>query len=49
MARWVYKTTETIKAKIFNKTFYKFLFSFIAVIASTLLLILALGISGEIQ
>lgn len=28
---------------LFNKTFYKFLFGFIAVIAGTLLLILAVG------
>lgn len=31
---------------MFNKTFYKFLFSFIAVIAGVLLFILILGASG---
>lgn len=31
---------------MFNSTFYKFLFSFVAVVVGTLALILVLGISG---
>ncbi len=35
--------------KILNKTFYKFLFSFIAVVAGVLLFILMLGVSSGVQ
>jgi hypothetical protein len=43
------KTQKQLPApaqKLFNKTFYRFLFSFVAVIASVLLLILVLGVGG---
>lgn len=36
-------------SKVANKTFYRFVFSFVAVIAVTLLLILALGVSSGVQ
>ena len=32
--------------KLLNKTFYQFLFSFVGVIATVLLIILALGVLG---
>lgn len=35
--------------KILNKTFYQFLFSFVAVIAGVLLLILVLGVGSGVQ
>jgi hypothetical protein len=35
--------------KLTNKSFYRFVFSFIAVIAGVLLLILVLGVSGDVQ
>jgi hypothetical protein len=31
---------------MFNKTFYKFLFSFVGVVSTVLLIILALGVVG---
>lgn len=34
---------------MFNKTFYRFLFSFIAVIAAVLMLILGLGVLGGVE
>ena len=34
--------------KLMNKTFYRFFFSFVAVIAGTLLFILILGIGAEV-
>lgn len=33
--------------KLFNKNFYKFLFSFVAVIATTLVLVLLVGIGAQ--
>lgn len=33
--------------KLFNKSFYKFAFSFVAVVAVVLLFILVLGVSGD--
>jgi hypothetical protein len=36
-----------LPAKLLNKTFYRFLFSFIAVLAGTLLFILVLGMSSS--
>jgi hypothetical protein len=35
--------------KVLNKTFYRFLFSFVAVIAGTLLFILFLGVGSGLQ
>jgi len=35
--------------KLVNKTFFRFMFSFVAVIAGVLLLILVLGVGGDIQ
>ncbi|MCD5381350.1 MAG: hypothetical protein LR008_02125 [Candidatus Pacebacteria bacterium] len=35
--------------KIVNKTFYQFLFSFIAVVAGVLLFILVLGVGSGVQ
>ncbi len=35
--------------KLLNKTFYKFLFSFIAVIAGVLLFVLVLGVGSGVQ
>lgn len=40
---------EWIEQKLANKTFYRFVFSFIAVIASVLLLILVLGAESGVQ
>jgi len=34
---------------MFNKTFYKFLFSFMAVIATVLMIILAIGVLSGVQ
>jgi hypothetical protein len=33
--------------KLFNKNFYKFLFSFVAVIAATLVLVLLVGLGAQ--
>ncbi|MCA9355696.1 hypothetical protein KC865_04120 [Candidatus Kaiserbacteria bacterium] len=40
------KIPVPISQKILNKTFYRFFFSFIAVIAGVLLLILVVGVGG---
>ena len=40
------KTRPIFPQKVLNKTFYRFLFSFMAVVASALLFILVLGIGG---
>lgn len=42
------KRTLPLMGKLFNKTFYRFLFSFIAVIAGVLMLILVLGVGSEV-
>ena len=39
----------TYPEKLTNKTFFRFMFSFVAVIAGVLLLILVLGVGSEIQ
>lgn len=39
----------TSSQKLTNKTFYRFVFSFIAVIAGVLFLVLALGVGGGVQ
>ncbi|MCA9358498.1 hypothetical protein KC902_04530 [Candidatus Kaiserbacteria bacterium] len=38
---------QNISEKLANKTFYRFLFSFIAVVAGVLLFILLIGTGGE--
>ena len=35
--------------KLMNKTFFKFMFSFVAVIAGVLLLILMIGVGSDVQ
>lgn len=37
------------KSKLINKSFLRFLFSFIAVVACALFIILSLGVSGNVQ
>lgn len=39
---------ELVEQKLLNKTFYRFLFSFIAVIAGVLFFILVLGVGNEV-
>jgi len=38
-----------VSQKIFNKTFFRFLFSFVAVVAGVLLFILVLSAGGGVQ
>ncbi|MCB9818073.1 hypothetical protein H6787_01145 [Candidatus Nomurabacteria bacterium] len=38
-----------VKEKLMNKSFYRFLFSFIAVIAGVLLFILVVGVGSGVQ
>ncbi|MBP9843137.1 MAG: hypothetical protein KBC62_03990 [Candidatus Pacebacteria bacterium] len=39
---------ELVEQKLLNKTFYRFVFSFIAVIAGVLFFILVLGVGSEV-
>ena len=43
------KTEKKPLQRLLNKSFYKFLSSFIAVVVGTLLLILVLGIGSNVQ
>lgn len=40
---------KNLPKKILNNNFYRFLFSFIAVIAGVLLFVLVLGVGGGVQ
>ena len=45
------KVTSKLKsypAKVFNKNFYRFAFSFVAVVAGVLVLILLIGVGADV-
>jgi len=46
-ALFLWYTSKYIHMKLFNKSFYKFLFSFVVVVAATLGLVLLVGIAGQ--